>query len=325
MAEGNHRLNTIAVQLGKHGVVEHEACLVGFSIISVREDAAPCNTHAETFEAHFRREGDVLFVVMAEVDCLVAGIVGVRQNGAVDWAGLPKGILLSVLPIPLGCLAGGLMMGLPLRVLLLNLSPILLLTVFLLAGLLFFPQKLLRGFRIFNRGISSLAVLGLIAGAVEYLTGVSFLPGAEPILDAFVIPGRIAVMLMGCLPLLEILFKLTHRQMEAVGRRLGGNAKTLEALLLITTTAIPAFPMLQEMPPKGKAAVIAWMVGTMGLLTSHYGFAMGVEPAVCIPQAAAKFMTGCIALGIALAIPSSAAFYRSIPVNHTDQVKEKRI
>ena len=173
-----------------------------------------------------------------------------------------------------------------------------------------FPRQLVRGFGVFNRAIAALAVLGLVAGAVEYLTGISVLPGAEPILDAFVIPGRIAVMLMGCLPLLELIFRLCHKVLDPLGRRLGVNGTTLEALLLITTTAIPAFPMMKDMPPKGKTATIAWMSGAMGLITSHYAFALGVDPAVCMPQAAAKLISGGAALCIALAIPARSAFYQ---------------
>ena len=137
----------------------------------------------------------------------------------------------------------------------------------------------------------------------------ALLPGAQPILESFVIPGRIAVMLMGCLPLLELLFRLAHHLLDPLGRRLGVNGVTLEALLLITTTAIPAFSMLRDMPPKGKTAAIAWMCGTMGLVTSHYAFALGVDPSVCLPQAAAKLVVGCIGLGIALAIPATSDFY----------------
>lgn len=220
-----------------------------------------------------------------------------------------KGVLLGLLGLPAGCFAGGLLMRLPAGILLRNLSPIILLSLFLLVGLLRFPRQLLRGFGIFNHGIAALAILGLMAGAVEYLTGIALLPGAQPILESFVIPGRIAVMLMGCLPLLELLFRLAHRLLDPLGRRLGVNGVTLEALLLITTTAIPAFSMLRDMPPKGKTAAIAWMCGAMGLVTSHYAFALGVDPSVCLPQAAAKLVVGGIGLGIALAIPSTSAFY----------------
>ena len=220
-----------------------------------------------------------------------------------------KGILLGLLGLPAGCFSGGLLMHLPAETLLHNLSPVIVLALFLLAGLLCFSRQLLRGFEIFNHGISALAILGLMVGAIEYLTGIALLPGAQPILESFVIPGRIAVMLMGCLPLLELLFRLAHHLLDPLGRRLGVNGVTLEALLLITTTAIPAFSMLRDMPPKGKTAAIAWMCGTMGLVTSHYAFALGVDPSVCLPQAAAKLVVGCIGLGIALAIPATSDFY----------------
>lgn len=220
-----------------------------------------------------------------------------------------KGVMLGLIPIPVGSLAGGLAMGISPEVLLQNLLPVCLADLALIAGLLLCPQGILRGFYAFNRFLSAVTICGLVLGALEYLTGRTLLPGTEPILDAMIIPARIAVMLMGCLPLMQLLSRLLHGILEPLGRRLGVNAATLEALLLTTATAIPIFPMLREMPPKGKTVSIAWMVGSMGLLTSHIGFAMGVAPAVGQPQMLAKFLTGILALTIALCIPTASRFY----------------
>lgn len=221
-----------------------------------------------------------------------------------------KGLMLGMIPIPVGSLVGGLLMGLPPGLLLRNLLPICAVAVLLIVGLLLCPNRVIRCFHAFNRFLSALTVCGLVTGALEYLTGWRLLPGTEPILEALVIPGRISVMLMGCLPLMSLVSRLLHGILEPLGRQLGVNAQTLEALLLTTATAIPIFAMLRDMPPKGKTAAIAWMVGAMGILTAHLGFAMGVDPAVCQPQMAAKLVCGALSLTVALCIPSRAAFYR---------------
>lgn len=232
-----------------------------------------------------------------------------------------KGLMLGMIPIPVGSLAGGLMMGLPLGTVARNLLPVCLVAVVLIAGLLICPDKLIRFFYALNKFLTAVTVCGLTVGVVIYLTGAGFLPDAMPILEALVIPGRIAVMLVGSLPLMKLLSKLLHPLLEPLGKKLGVNAATLEALLLTTATAIPIFTMLRDMPPKGKTVAIAWMVGTMGVLTAHLGFAMGIDSSVCQPQMTAKLVSGALALGAALLIPTRSAFYQKEEASQPAAIK----
>lgn len=225
-----------------------------------------------------------------------------------------KGVMLGMISIPVGSFVGGFLMRIPMKSLLINLAPVCIIAVLLVVGLLSFPEKLIRCFYFFSKGISAVGIIGLMVGALEYLLGRPVVPNATPILEAFVVPGRISVMLMGCLPLMKLLSRLLNSVLDPIGKKLGINGCTLEALMLIFATAIPVFPMLREMPPKGKTAAIAWMVGAMGIMTSHLGFAMGVAPEVCQPQMTAKFISGGLALMAALLIPSGSGFYRETPI-----------
>ena len=221
-----------------------------------------------------------------------------------------KGLMLGMITVPLGAFVGGIFLGIPFKTVLRNMIPICAVAIFLIAGLMLCPERIAKGFHVFNKFLTALTVCGLMLGTLQYMANITILPGTTPILEALIIPSRIAVMLMGCLPLMKLVSKLLNRFLEPFGRLLGVNGCTLEALLLTTATAIPVFTMLRNMPPKGKTAATAWMVGTMGLFTAHVGFAMGVAPAACEPQMAAKITSGVIALVIALLIPNKAAFYR---------------
>ena len=220
---------------------------------------------------------------------------------------------------PIGCLVGGLFMGIPFGSVLRNLLPICGVAFLLILGLLLCPARVIRCFYTFNRFLGIITVCGLVIGGLEYMTGYSILPGTIPILEALVVPGRIAVMLMGCLPFMKLISKLLNRVLEPLGKKVGVNGRTLEALLLTTATAIPIFTMLRDMPPKGKTAAAAWMVGVMGLLTAHLGFAMGVDPAVCQPQMVAKLVSGVISLTAALLIPKDSTFYRQEALDAKEQ------
>ena len=65
-------------------VVEGDALLVGGRLVALGEDAGPLDGGAQRPEAHLGKEGDVLLVVMIEVDRLVVGVVLARQHAVGD-------------------------------------------------------------------------------------------------------------------------------------------------------------------------------------------------------------------------------------------------
>ena len=74
MADGDQRLNAVLMALVKNAVVEGQSCLVGLSIVAVGQDAGPCNGQPEALEAHLCKQGDILFIMVIQVNGLVAGV-----------------------------------------------------------------------------------------------------------------------------------------------------------------------------------------------------------------------------------------------------------
>ncbi len=91
VGHGDQGLDAVGAAAVKDAVVEGKAGLVGLLVVAVGEDAAPRDGHAEHVEAHLGEEGDVLLVVVVEVDAVVVGVelVGVDVQG--DLAGLLVG------------------------------------------------------------------------------------------------------------------------------------------------------------------------------------------------------------------------------------------
>ncbi len=78
--ERDQRLDAVLLALQEDVAVVLHASLVGRRLFARGEDAAHLDGQAEALEAHLRKEGDVLLVVVVEVDALVAGIVRVGTH-----------------------------------------------------------------------------------------------------------------------------------------------------------------------------------------------------------------------------------------------------
>ena len=74
MADGDQRLDAVLMALVKNAVIESQPSLVGLGVIAVGQDAGPCNGQPEALEAHLCKQGDILFIMMIQVNSLVARI-----------------------------------------------------------------------------------------------------------------------------------------------------------------------------------------------------------------------------------------------------------
>ena len=88
MADGDQRLDAVLLAAVEHAVVELQTLLIGFRFPAVGEDAGPVDGGAEGLKAHLRKEGNVLFVVVIEINGLVAGV----QTVGADAGGYPLGV-----------------------------------------------------------------------------------------------------------------------------------------------------------------------------------------------------------------------------------------
>ena len=74
VAESDQRLNAVFVTLVKKALVKFQPLLVGLGIVAVGQDAGPGDGEPVAFEAHLRKEGDVLFIMVVHVDGLMGGV-----------------------------------------------------------------------------------------------------------------------------------------------------------------------------------------------------------------------------------------------------------
>ncbi|MBC8923544.1 ethanolamine utilization protein EutH, partial [Escherichia coli] len=79
------------------------------------------------------------------------------------------------------CLIGGLVAGFSPIMIFKNLVPIILVAALIMLGLWFKPEGMIKGFTIFGKGVVIVATIGLVAGAIQQLTGLTIIPGIAPI------------------------------------------------------------------------------------------------------------------------------------------------
>ena len=217
-----------------------------------------------------------------------------------DRPAMAKGILCGIVTIPVGILAGGLVAGFPVVMVLRNLVPIVLIAALIALGLWKAEKAMIRGFAVFGKGVVAMITAGLALAIVEALTGFAILPGMAPIEDGFHTVGEIAIVLAGAFPLVFVLTRLLQKPLGKLGGRLGINDKAAAGLVASLANSIATFGMVREMDYRGKVVNIAFAVSAAFVFGDHLGFAAGFAPEALPAMIAGKLAGGISAVAVAL-------------------------
>lgn len=228
--------------------------------------------------------------------------VGLGAVGTEDRPYFTKGILFGLVAMPVGLIAGGLLCGLPTGRLLWNLLPILLVSFLLVIGLLKNPEVLIRGFQYFAKGIEKLAIGGLMLGAIQYMTGTRWIPDMASLTDAMEVVCSIAIVMLGSMPLAELLQRLLKQPFAWVGKHTGLNSVSTTGLLIGMVSVVPALAMIPRMDKRGKIVCGAFVVSSASLFAAHLGFTISAEPELVTALIAAKLLGGITGVILALVL-----------------------
>lgn len=213
-----------------------------------------------------------------------------------------RGILIGLVTMPGGILAGGLMWGLSVGTVLWNCLPLLFLCGLLLWGLLKKPESMTRLFRGFSRCIQLLASLGLTLGAVQYITGLQFVKTMIPLEEAMEVVCSIAIMMLGSIPLAELLQRLLKRPFAWVRKHTGLNEVSTTGLLIGMVSVVPALAMFPRMDERGRVVNGAFLVCAASAFAAHLGFALSTQPQMAAALLTAKLLGGVLGVILALAV-----------------------
>ena len=217
-----------------------------------------------------------------------------------DRPAMAKGILCGIVTIPVGILAGGLVAGFPVGMVLRNLIPIVLIAALIALGLWKSEDAMIRGFAGFGKGVVALITAGLAAAIVQELTGFVILPGMAPISEGFETVGAIAIVLAGAFPLVAVLTKLLKKPLLKLGKVLGVNDVSAAGLVASLANSIATFGLVKEMDNRGKVVNIAFAVSAAFVFGDHLGFTAGFAPQMLPAMIVGKLAGGISAVVVAL-------------------------
>ena len=217
-----------------------------------------------------------------------------------DRPAMAKGILCGIVTIPLGVLAGGIVAGFPIGMVLRNLIPIVLIALLIALGLWRAERAMVKGFSLFGKIVVVLVTVGLAAAIVEALTGFVIIPGMAPISEGFAVVGTIAILLAGAFPLVFLLTRLLRTPLMAVGRKLGINDAAAAGLIASLANSIATFGLVKDMNERGKVINIAFSVSAAFVFGDHLGFTAGFAPEMIGPMIIGKLVGGISAVAAAM-------------------------
>ena len=217
-----------------------------------------------------------------------------------DHPAIARGILCGIVTIPLGVLAGGLVAGFPILMVLRNLIPIVLIAALIAVGLWKTEKWMIKGFGWFGKAVVAIITVGLAAAIVEALTGFVIIPGMAPIEEGFQTVGAIAIVLAGAFPLVYAVTKLLRKPLLKLGGLLGINDTAAAGLVASLANSIATFGLVKDMDGRGKVVNIAFAVSAAFVFGDHLGFTAGFAPEMLPGVIVGKLVGGVSAVAVAL-------------------------
>ena len=203
-----------------------------------------------------------------------------------------KGILLGLATMPVSIVIAALMLDMPLLYTLWNCLPVLLISLALAIGVIKKPDAMMKGFQGFAKLVKSVAILGLTLAAVTHLTGISLLKELLPLQDSMKTVSAICIVMLGSMPLAELIQRLMKKPFEAISQKTGLNGATTTGVLLGLVSATPALAMIPQMNRRGQVVASACLVSCVCSFGAHFAYANNLYPHMVPAMLAAKLLGG---------------------------------
>jgi len=232
-----------------------------------------------------------------------------------DHPALAKGILLGIVTIPFGCLAGGLVMlssEFTVGMMLVNLIPVVIFSALIATGLKMIPNAMIKGFTYFGKGVVTVITIGLAMGIIEALSPFRFFAEGSPMAlaplsDSIATIGAIAIVLAGAFPMVMFITKVFKQPLLVFGRKLGMGDVAAAGMVATLSNNIPMFTLMKDMDERGKVINVAFAVSAAFVFGDHLGFTAGVERGLILAMIVGKLVGGITAVILACKVTPANA------------------
>lgn len=211
---------------------------------------------------------------------------------------LISGILWGVVAIPVGCIVSGLICGLSIGVLIINLIPLIIFSGIVATGLVVMPQLSVKIFKWFGIFIMTVITIGLAFGIIRFLMGYEVVKGLEKIEEGGRVCLNAAIVLSGSFPFMYVVSKLLSKPLKVIGGKIGINEISVACFVSTLVSNAPAFGMMDKMDNKGVVMNSAFAVTGAFVVGSHLAYTMAFSGGenYIIPVIVGKMVSGVLAL-----------------------------
>ncbi len=210
------------------------------------------------------------------------------------------GLLCGIVSSPVGCLASGLIVGLPANQLLASIIPLLICALLLGVALFLFPKACIKVFKIFGAFIKTVILIGLSVGIFEGLTGIELIPYTAPIQSGFEVCASAAMVMSGAFPLVYILSKMLDKPMKKMGSMIGVDSASALGFLSTLATNVTTYGNMQDMDGKGVMLNAAFSVSAGFVLADHLAFTLSFNADYAASMIIGKLLSGISAVVMAV-------------------------
>lgn len=205
------------------------------------------------------------------------------------------GTVCGFCAVPLGCLVGGVALGMTWRELIVNLAPLVIVCAIVTVLLLKAPVFSVKLFRVIGLLLKSAAIVGLATGIFLHLTGIS-VPHLAPVTDGFDVVVDSAIFSAGAFPFVAVLSALLKKPLCALGKKANLSPASTVGFLSSLATNLTTFALMRDMDEKGVVLNSAFSVSASFVFASHLAFTLLIDPSAAFPMIAGKLVGGFAAI-----------------------------
>ena len=213
--------------------------------------------------------------------------------------GIMLGLMCGIAAIPVGCIASGLIMKMPIGELLINVIPLIIFSGLLAVGLLKAPDTCVKIFSVFGIIIKTIIIIGLVIGIAEFLLDMDIVPYTADVMEGVRVCFNATAVMTGAFPLLSIVGKLIKKPMSKLSGKIGMNEVSALGFIGTLATNVTTFGMMGDMDDKGVVLNSAFAVSAAFTFAGHLAFTMSFNTELVPAVIIGKLIAGVCAVLVA--------------------------
>ena len=216
-----------------------------------------------------------------------------------DFDLFAKGALSGIMTIPIGMIAGGLMMKLRITEILNSLIPVIVFSILMSIGLIKKQKTMIKMFNRLGKVIIAISTIGLILLIIKLGFNIDLVDGMISLEEAALLIVQIAIVLSGAFPMFYVISKLMHKQIRQVEEKFKLDQYSVLGMFSTMVHCMPMLEVYDKMNDKGKILNAAFVVSAGFTIGGQFGYITSVAPEYINAFIVSKIVAGVAAVFVA--------------------------